>query len=287
MPDTLVSIKQEDNISLAEQENSPIDLTMDDYSPPSTSAQDNSNEGGPDQPSQVEDPGHIDLTVDEVIDLTTQTTIDISNDDSSEETQMHKSVGEPAPPDPGNEVLTQKEDSDHDSLFDDPKPEPTRRVRFADNEMEHDAPLVNSEAQSPESRAPPAQPNTGPMSGRQKPKRGRKRALDCGTERETVERPRKMVAFSREGRTPSLLTAVKGKVVEVSGDGRYRPFDAQASAGSALAARTSRPLNQKGAGDQQGPMPMQIYINQPPIITNPDELEDYEDEEEPAAVPPR
>lgn len=283
IPDTLVSVKQEDAISLAEQEDYAIDLTMDAYSPPSTSAQDNSNEGGPEEPSQVDDSSHIDLTVDEVVDLTTQTIIDITDDDPSE-TRKHKLAGEPVPP-PDNKVLAQKDD--HDSLFDDPKPEPTRRVRFADNEMEHDAPVVNSEAQSPEPRAPPpAQPSAKTTSGRQKTKRGRKRALDCGTEGETVEPPRKMVAFSRGGHTHSLLTAVRGKVVEVNSEGKYRPFDARASAGSALAARTARALNQKGAGDQQDLMPMQIYINQPSIITNPDELEDY-DEEEPAEVPPR
>jgi hypothetical protein len=277
-----VSVKQEDSISLAEQDNSPIDLTMEGCSPPSTSVQD------PEQPFQGEDSDHIDLTVDEVIDLTTQTVIDISNDDPSEETQTHKSAGGSGPPHPDNEVLAPRDDSDHDSLFDDPEPEPTRRVRFADNEMEHDLPLVNSEAHSPESRAlSSAQPNMKPTSGRQKTKRGRKRALDCGTEGETVEPPRKKMASSREIRTPSLLTAVKGKVVEVSGDGKYRPFDARASAGSELAARTALHFNQKGTRDQQGPKPLQNYINQPPITTNPDELEDYEDEEEPEIVPPK
>jgi hypothetical protein len=271
-----VSVKQEDSISLAEQETSPIDLTMEGSSPPSTSVQDTEH------PSQVEDSDHIDLTVDEFIDLTTQTIIDISIDDPSEETQKHKSVGEPAPPNPHNEVLARKDDSDHDSLFDDPEPEPTRRVRFADNEMEHDTPLINSEAHSPEFRAPPpAQLNIKSTSGHQKTKRGRKRALDCELEGETVEPPRKMVAVSREGHAPSLLTAVKGKVVEVSSNGKYRPFDARASAGSALAAKMAQSLNQKGAGD--GPRPR--HINQWPIITNPDELEDYEDEEEPAVVP--
>jgi hypothetical protein len=256
-------------------------------SPPGTPVQGDLNEGAAEPLPRTNgiESNHIDPTVDEVVDLTVQTVIDITDDDPSEEIPAAS-----APPTQESGELAQMDNSDIDPLFDGPEPEPElvpkRRVRFAAMEVESEAQHTRSGTRSQETRNPlPALPtNVTPGSGRPTIKNGRKRALDFIEDREIVECPRKVVVYEQTGCPRTLLTAVNGKVVERRPDGTGRLFDPSASSGSALAAKLAvvRGSNQMGRLE----MPLEVYILQQPV-TNPDELEDYEDEEDVAVKPPR
>jgi len=278
LPDALVSIKQEETIDPIEVGQAPIDLTSE------TLSSDDLSEGAPEPLQDADCSDHIDLTGDDVIDLTITTFIDLSNEDGSKdkgtpwETVLRGGEAR---------VPALQSDSDNDSLFGGPEPE---IGADAITHMEWQ-PAIEPEKISPQSRnSRPVRVDRSPTSGHLTTKKGRMRALDFDDEqppnygsRHKVEPPRKKQAIGGMNFVPSVLTAEKGKMVERNREGVYKIFDAKMSAGSALAVKVTNSLVPKdtetGAREGQVLGSTVVLDKNPP--TNPDELEDYEEEEEP------
>ena len=286
----LVSLKQEEVIPPIGEEDVLIDLTdIPSPSPPATPIPDDfaaDNWVGDNDGVEFQDSGVIDLTLNDTIDLTKDTVILLDDDDVSVAPSLRQATESYASSVPDREISVQQGDSDNDSLFDGPGLEDEGQKHGENDMLWHLAPnslQSNTQPIQPVQRTvPPTKPSLHTL------KKGRKRALDFDEDASNAlpghatDSPRKKRVAANGAFVPSLLTAERGKVVERGRNGEYRVFDAHSSAGSALAAKA---MQRNEAGDtgsttaQQGvALPGYNTYRQP--VIKPEDLEDYEDEEE-------
>ncbi|KIM29135.1 hypothetical protein M408DRAFT_329136, partial [Serendipita vermifera MAFF 305830] len=270
--DNFESVKQEEVLPSIGQENVHIDLT--DWPSPSTIPEQENYEAN-DCISETHESEYPTRHPDSnVIDLTEDVVIVIDDDDLPVPSDIHPTgmgLGQGVQ---GRSSSMQQDESDDDSLFDGPDLEEDRESHKNDgNILWH---LPPDDPQYSSQNAGASRPMdlivTPTISVPPLIKKGQKRALDF--DEDTQEQSRKKRSGSRVTPMPSLLTAERGKVVERRRDGEYRIFNAQSSAGSALAAKMAQKHEESDIKSYSQP-------SNKPVVADPADLEDYEDEDEP------
>ncbi|PVF94861.1 hypothetical protein CPB86DRAFT_817667 [Serendipita vermifera] len=226
--------------------------------------------------------GPIDLTVDEVIDLTGD--IEIievwgTNRPPAGDVTMNDSYA-------GGQ---HDEDSDRDSLFNGGDENEIEGHGVIDFDQGH----LNSLAGEAPAPIPDPYPLTAPRTSnvvltKRISRPGRKRALDL-IDDQPKDKPQHQAKKRRtQPNATSLFTAVRGKTIVRGRDGEVTKFNAVRSAGSNLAAKIalekSLNLTSTAVTFRTDSNPLATQTPSCPVgytpITNPDDLEEYEDEEQ-------
>lgn len=296
---SLPRLKQEEVLPSIGQQQAQIDLT--EWPSPSPTPEPdiwptddgNSEAHEPYNQPAPHNTGVIDLTMDETIEIVDDTVICLDDDEMSEVTGVPRTTSNHAPSIQERGTSLQEVDSDNDSLFNGPDPEEGDEYHNNTGTHWHIAPsnLGSNSQGTGNSRPLNINGIFRPASTPLQVKRGRKRALDFDEDPSNTslegnsDFPRKKRVGSRPVTVSSLFTAERGRVVERGRDGEYRVFDAHSSAGSALAAKVAQRNEVSDTRPQHATVfPSGTNMNPP---THPDELEDYEDEDQPPELPAR
>jgi hypothetical protein len=213
----------------------------------------------------------------EIIDLTTAQVIDLTEDGEVEGGRRNNQ--------PHNQ------DSDQDSLFDGPEGHEDESHGGIDFDQDH-LNWVTSETPTPpvDALSPIAPSTSNAIIAKRIYKRSRPQALDIVENRpppkdKTLHQAKKR-RIEPSNKT-SLFTAVRGKVIVKGRDGTTTNFNATTSAGSNLAAKLALEKSLSMSSTTTTPRAESIFSVQTSNssvryapVTNPDDLEDYEDEEQ-------